>query len=120
MLSTDYADFHGLFWEGKMNADRCTVWDHLRIGEGMTADYAAMKAFHYRSGRPGGVKRVFVAQYCGPGLGLESAMPRAVADGGLLGSANSGGMVAGVIVEALPSLGCALRSVALPGRFCCG
>ncbi len=48
------------------------------------------------------MKRVFVARYFGPGLG---------------GSAREVGMLAGVVVEALPALGCALRRVALPGRF---
>ena len=61
-----------------------------------------LKEFHYRSGHAGGVKRVFAARYAGPGLG---------------GSDAQRGMMAGVVVEALPALGCALRSVALPGVF---
>ena len=81
---------------------RCSVWEYLRIEVGTMGDYAALKEFHYRSGQAGGVKRVFAARYAGPGLG---------------GSDARDGMVAGVIVEALPALGCALRSVALPGVF---
>ena len=82
--------------------ERSSVWEHLRIEAGTMADYAVLKEFHYRSGRVGGVKRVFAARYAGPGLG---------------GSDAECGMVAGMIVEALPALGCALRSVALPGVF---
>ena len=62
------------------------------------------KGFHYREGRPGAVMRVFAARYVGPEL------PRFCGRGGA-------GMLAGVIVESLPALGCALRRVALPGVF---
>ncbi|HUO08555.1 MAG TPA: hypothetical protein VM008_09675 [Phycisphaerae bacterium] len=85
-----------------MNTARCTLWNHLKIETGTQADYAALKEFHYRSGHPGGIKRVFVARYAGPGLG---------------GSDATDGMLAGVLVESLPALGCALRSIALPGVF---
>src|ERR1700743_2225459 len=85
-----------------MNNERSTVWNGIAIGPGTAADYAALKEFHYRSGRPGGVKRVFVARYSGPGLGGVDA---------------ASGMTAGVLVQSLPALGCALRSLALPGVF---
>src|SRR5277367_1497295 len=88
-----------------MNTERSTVWESISITQGTAAEYAALKEFHYRSGNPGGMKRVFVARYAGPGLGGQEAR---------------NGMVAAVAVEALPSLGCALRSIALPGRFHCG
>lgn len=71
----------------------CTVWNQLSIRPGTPADYAAMKPFHYRTGHPGAIKRVFVAWH--------------------------GTLRAGVLVESLPPLGCALRSIALPGRFAC-
>ena len=48
------------------------------------------------------VKRIFVARYRGPGLG---------------GAEAAEGLRAGVIVESLPALACALRNIALPGRF---
>jgi hypothetical protein len=73
--------------------NRCSVWKDLIIEPGTFGDYAAMNAFHYRGGHPGAVKRVFVARH--------------------------GNLRAGVIVESLPPLGCALRSLALPGRFAC-
>jgi GNAT superfamily N-acetyltransferase len=88
-----------------MNEHLSTVWNHLRIEPGTLADYAALRGFHYRAGPPGAVKRVFVAHYNGPGLGGDDA---------------AHGMRAGVIVESLPSLGCALRTLALPERFHCG
>jgi hypothetical protein len=80
------------------------VVDAIEIERGSFADYAAMAAFHYRGGKPAGVMRVLVAHYRGPGLGGPEA---------------AGGMRAGVIVETLPPLGCALRTAALPGRFAC-
>lgn len=88
-----------------MNAHRSTVWNHLHIRPGTTADYAHLEHFHYRSGHPGAVTRVLVARYVGPGVGGHDA---------------ANGMIAGALVEALPSLGCTLRNVALPGRFHCG
>jgi GNAT superfamily N-acetyltransferase len=88
-----------------VHTDRSTVWKHLHIQAGTLADYAALRDFHYRSGPPGAVKRIFVARYDGPGLGGDDAAHE---------------MHAGVIVESLPSLGCSLRTLALPGRFHCG
>ena len=55
-------------------------------------------------GRPGGITRVLAAWYRGPGLaGPDAAV----------------GLRAGVLVETLPPLGCALRSLALLARFDC-
>jgi GNAT superfamily N-acetyltransferase len=73
--------------------------------EGGLADYRELRDFHYRCGPPGAVMRVIVARYDGPGLGGQDAV---------------NGMLAGVLVESLPALGCALRTVALPGCFQCG
>ena len=87
-----------------MKTKPCSIWRWLEIGPGTMADYESLKRLHYRGGRPGGVMRVFAARYHGPGLGGDEAKH---------------GMVAGVAVECLPALACALRSVALPGRFDC-
>jgi len=77
----------------------------MAIVPGSLVDYEALKGVHYRDGRPGVVKRVFVARYDGPGLGG--------ADGGRK-------MVAGVVVESFPALACRLRDVAFGGRYSCG
>jgi GNAT superfamily N-acetyltransferase len=83
---------------------RCTLWDGLTIEQGTPADYTPFKAFHYRGGRPGAVTRVFVARYREADLGRADAQR---------------GLPAGILIEALPALACALRSVALPGQFAC-
>ncbi|MCL2648746.1 MAG: hypothetical protein FWD61_17385 [Phycisphaerales bacterium] len=88
-----------------MKTAHCSIWRWLEIVPGTMADYEELKHFHYRSGRPGGVMRVFAARYRGPGLGGKDAHR---------------GLVAGVAVESLPALACALRTLALPGRFNCG
>jgi N-acetylglutamate synthase-like GNAT family acetyltransferase len=88
-----------------MKDGACSVWREVAIEPGTFADYAAMKAFHYRGGRPGAVKRVFVAWYRGSGAGMHA------------GRGEARGMRAGVIVESLPALGCALRNVALCERY---
>jgi hypothetical protein len=85
-----------------MSKNRCTIWNHLRIEAGNSSDYATLKEFHYRSGHPGAIKRILAARYTGPGLGRSDA---------------AHGMTAAVLVESLPALGCALRSIALPGVF---
>jgi len=69
----------------------CSVVRSLSIEVGSVADYAALERFHYRSGKPRGVLRVFAAR-CGGGL-------------------------AGVIVETVPPLNCAAREVVLRGRY---
>ena len=85
-----------------------TINKYITIGVGTRGDYEALKGFHYREGRPGAVMRVFAARYVGP------EFPRFLREG--VGGAG-GGMLAGVIVESLPALACALRRVALPGVF---
>ncbi len=101
--------------------DRCSVWRGISIEAGALADYEGLAEFHYRGGRPGGVKRVWVAwfeghgdaetQGRGEGNGCTdfspchrvAALPRRIR--------------AGMLVECLPALGCTLRNVALAGRY---
>jgi hypothetical protein len=79
----------------------CTVHPFLKIAPGTVGDYHALKEFHYRAGHPGAVKRVFAARYVGPDV------PPHLREG----------LLAGVVVESLPALCCALRQRALPGVF---
>jgi GNAT superfamily N-acetyltransferase len=79
----------------------CTISQHLSIRAGTTGDYAALKGFHYREGHPGAITRVFAAWYEDAGAVLPQ----------------NRSILAGVLVESLPALGCALRSAALPRMF---
>jgi GNAT superfamily N-acetyltransferase len=74
----------------------CSLWSSLTLAPGRLADYAALRPFHYRPGRPGATTRVFVATF----------------DNG-----RAPPVRAGVLVEAMPALACGARAVALPGRY---
>jgi GNAT superfamily N-acetyltransferase len=80
---------------------QCSIHPQLKIVPGTAGDYHALKAFHYRAGHPGAIKRIFAARYHGPGMPAHE----------------KGGMLAGVVVESLPALACFLRQQALPGVF---
>ena len=77
------------------------------MGAGTMRDYEALAGFHYRRGRPAGVVRVWTARYRGEGMRRKDSQEMRAA----------GGAVAGVLVEARPVLNCALRGMALGGRY---
>jgi len=76
-----------------MNVVVCSVGRGVWIEAGVYGDFEGLKRFHYRAGRPGGVKRVWVARY-GPAR-----------------------QTVGVLVETLPALNCMLRNYATGGRY---
>ncbi len=72
------------------NDFRCSLLDRVKIEKGSIKDWQALEEFHYRSGKPFGVKHVF----------------KAVIDN----------TIAGVIVYSIPPLSCKGRNIAL-GRI---
>src|SRR5215218_7129683 len=93
--------------------ERCTVWDDIKIGPGTMADYEAVAGFHYRGGRPRGVVRVWVARIAADGTPHGNAGPSRETP--VSGPPRE--YVAGVLVEVRPVLNCALRGIALGGRY---
>jgi GNAT superfamily N-acetyltransferase len=82
-----------------MNTHTCSVLEEIEIAGGRAADYHGLARFHYRAGRPRGVKRVLVAWHAPAG------------------ASSAHKTMAGVLVEGLPPLSGLLRRLALPGRF---
>ena len=82
----------------------------LTLREGSMRDYAALAEHHYRAHRPATATRVLVLADPRPGV-AERFMPHRRGDRRPLP-----GVVA-VLVESLPSLGCAMRNEALHGRY---
>jgi hypothetical protein len=83
----------------------CSICSGITITPGTFADYEALAHFHYRAGRPAAITRILAARYHGPGIG---------------GAAADNGLLAGILVETLPSLACALRAAALNHRYSSG
>jgi len=79
---------------------QCTVWDNITIGPGTMVNYEVVAGFHYRGGGPRGVVRVWVGRFAREETKRKER-----------------GEVVGVLVEVRPVLNCALRGVALGGRY---
>ncbi len=78
--------------------------DDLRLREGRLADYGVLGRFHYLRNKPVTATRVFVVERCAPTVvGRYVGRP-------------AERQTAGVLVESLPALSCALRDQALGGR----
>ncbi len=105
--------------------------DALRLREGALRDYAALAEHHYRSHRPATATRVLVLEDPRPGVAARFGGGRRGGGRSGVGEKNStrpitprlrgeegsaSGVVA-VLVESLPSLGCAMRGYALRERY---
>ena len=82
------------------------IFDSMTIEEGSMHDYARLARFHYRSDRPATVSRIFRISMREPPAGDPILSPRATSRAAL-----------GVIIISRPHLGCAMRNVALNGRY---
>ena len=105
--------------------------DVLTLRDGSLRDYAALAEHHYRSQRPATATRVLVLEDPRPGVaarfggGRGGGVPPGVGENNLTrpvrprlrGEEGSGSGVVAVLVESLPSLGCAMRGYALRERY---
>jgi len=99
--------------------------DNLVLREGTSADYRSLAGFHYLSQAPVTATRVLVIEDTSPTVqqrwrnlciarGQPAEGPRpATSDASASGAAR----IVAVLIESLPALSCALRNVALPGRY---
>ncbi len=79
--------------------------EELRLEPGTLRDYAALAEHHYRAAKPVTATRI---------LALRHAAPTVV---GRWVGRRDGSRVVAVLVESLPAISCALRDVALGGRY---
>jgi len=101
--------------------------DHLTLRPGGPADYPALARFHYLANAPATMTRVLVIEDESPtihdrwralqiarGEPAEGLGPR---DAAMNDRTSKSTRIVAVLVESLPALSCALRDIALPGRY---